>query len=101
MARLTRRAFFASAAAALPAVAAEGAPRTLPLGFSLYGMRSLQTADALRACAAIGYEAVELALLPGWPADPTRLSADDRRALRRQLADTGLSLAGLMENLAE
>ena len=76
-------------------------PATIGLGFSLYGMKTLKTADALRTSAEIGYDGVELALMPGWPTEPKLLSADDRRDLRQQLADRGLSLMGLMENLAE
>jgi inosose dehydratase len=55
-------------------------------------MKALKTADALRACAGIGYDGVELALLPGWPTEPGRLSADDRRDLRGRLGDAGLAL---------
>lgn len=74
---------------------------SVSLGFSLYGMKTLKLADALRACAKIGYDSVELAVMPGWPAEPKLLTAEARRALRDQLTDAGLELAGLMENLAE
>lgn len=71
----------------------------IPFGFSLYGMKSLKTADALRACAEIGYDTVELVLLPGWPTEPKLLSNADRHALRKRIADLGLSVGALMENL--
>lgn len=71
----------------------------MSLGFSLYGMRSLPLSQALKACAVIGYTAVELACLPDWPADPKKLTADDRRQLRRQLIDLNLQVPALMENL--
>jgi inosose dehydratase len=89
-------------AAVLPPLlhAQEGAA-VLGFGFSLYGMKTLAPAEALRACAEIGYDGVELALMPGWPTEPRLLSADNRRDLRQQLADRGLALMGLMENLAE
>lgn len=80
---------------------AEEKPATIPLGFSLYGMKSLKLADGVRSCAEIGYDCIELALLPGYPTEPKLLSADDRRTLRQQIADRGLILAALMENLAE
>lgn len=71
------------------------------LGFSLYGMKALKTDDALRSCAEIGYDGVELALMPGWPTEPKGLSAADRKDLGKRLADAGLVLMGLMENLME
>jgi inosose dehydratase len=64
-------------------------------------MKSLKAAQALRACAEIGYDSVELALMPGWPTEPGQLSAANRRELRTQLAEAGLVLDGLMENLRE
>jgi hypothetical protein len=69
------------------------------IGFSLYGMKSLPLADALRVCAEIGYECVELAVMSDWPCDPEKFPSDQRRELRQQLRDRGLELASLMDNL--
>lgn len=98
----TRRA----ALAALPALAlaprARAAdPKPPALGFSLYGMKALSLADALKACRAIGYAGVEFALMPGYPAEPRLLTAADRKDLRARLADHALAVHGLMENLPE
>lgn len=71
----------------------------LTLGFSLYGMQTLSLGEALAGCAKIGYDAVELAVMPDWPAAPKKLSADGRRELRERLPELGLSLPALMENL--
>lgn len=104
---LTRRHWLRGAAGGLAGCLAtsargnEQAAGAISLGFSLYGMKTLKLADALRACAKIGYDGIELAVMPGWPAEPKSLNAEARRALRDQLADAGLELAGLMENLAE
>lgn len=95
---LTRREWFATSAAFLGANAAE---TPIPLGFSLYGMKSLGLAEAIKACAAIGYDGVELALMPGYSSEPKLLAAADRKELRTRLSDAGLKLQGLMENLAE
>jgi sugar phosphate isomerase/epimerase len=98
----TRREWLAAATlAAGGLVRAVPVPGRLALGFSLYGMKSVPLADALRTCAEIGYDGVELALMPGYPTEPARLAAADRRDLRTRLGDSGLSLHGLMENLAE
>src|SRR5712691_5373643 len=56
------------------------------LGFSLYGMRRLPIADALRTCADIGYECVELAVMVDWPCAPEMLSTEQRRELKQHLA---------------
>lgn len=105
--KVTRRGWLQGAAVAglggwawSPSHGAEPAP-ALPFGFSLYGMKGLKTADALRACAEIGYDGVELTLLPGWSTEPKRLTSEDRRDLRKHLADSGLAVLGLMENLSE
>ena len=79
--------------------AAEPPPPRLPIGFSLYGMKSLPVAEALKVCSEIGYECVELALMADWPCAPEKLSAEQRRDLRQQLSDRKLELAALMENL--
>jgi inosose dehydratase len=100
MIALTRRDWLRGVSTLALAGAAE-APSPIRFGFSLYGMKTLATADALRVCAEIGYDGVELALMPGWPTEPKRLSAEDRRDLRKRLADSGLALVGLMENLSE
>lgn len=106
MRRINRRDFLGTSAASLliasnvqPVTAAAWDAPLIGLGFSLYGMKSLKTVDALRACAEIGYDGVELALMPGWPAEPKLLSADDRRELRKLFGDRGLALPALMENL--
>jgi inosose dehydratase len=78
-------------------VAAEAAPLTL--GFSLYGMKTMTTGDALRAIAEIGYDSAELCLLDGYDAAPAKLTAERRRDVRKQLGDLGLKLTALMENV--
>lgn len=90
MTSLSRREWFAaSAAALLPA------EPPIALGFSLYGMKSLPLAEAIKVCSEIGYDGVELALMPGYH------DLTNRKAVRKQLADANLKLHGLMENLAE
>jgi sugar phosphate isomerase/epimerase len=94
----------ASAAAATAplyraARAEPSAPRTIGLGFSLYGMKSLSITEALKTCAQIGYDCVELPVMVDWPADSAKLNADSRAELRQRIATSGLRLTALMENL--
>jgi inosose dehydratase len=101
----TSRRSFLGATIAAGAALAQGArcfadepPRTIGLGCSLYGMKSLPTADALKTCAEIGYDCIELPVMPDWPADSAKLNADARREIRAQLNDSDLRLTALMEN---
>ncbi len=106
MAQLDRRSFLwltgCAAAATQPANLFAHEPDeslSIGLGFSLYGMRSLEIGDALKTCAEIGYDCVELPVQAGWPGDSMRLSPDDRARIREQLSEHKLRLSALMENL--
>jgi sugar phosphate isomerase/epimerase len=96
-----RRAFLSAAAAGLAAArvarAADGPGLTF--GFSLYGMKSLSAEEACRTLADIGYDSVELCLLPAYDTEPTKLSADRRKRLADLLGERKLALPALMENL--
>lgn len=89
-------------ASAASAQATASAPRPvagIQLGFSLYGMKSLPLTEACAACAKIGYDSVELALNPSFPAEPKLLTPAARRELAQRLKDLNLGLAGMMDNL--
>ena len=58
--------------AARPAAAPADGTSMTP-GFSLYGMKALKAEDAIKAVAQIGYDSVELCLMPEWDATPGRL----------------------------
>jgi inosose dehydratase len=98
---LHRTAAAAGLAAFAPPLWAQEKPAAgFGLGFSLYGMKSLPLDDALKACAEIGYDNVELALLEGYPTEPKLLSTADRQRLRERLAALKLRVSGLMENFS-
>jgi inosose dehydratase len=73
---------------------------TFGLGFTLYGMKTLPLDDALKTCAQIGYDGVELCLLDGYPTTPAKFGAEDRAKLRETLASLKLRISGLMENFS-
>lgn len=75
------------------------AAQKIGLGFGTYGMKSLEVGQALRVCADIGFDGVELCLLSGWSTEPTRLSKAQRSEIRKQLADSGLVVPSLLESL--
>lgn len=89
---------FTLGAVASPLLATPPAP--LGFGFSLYGMKSLPLAEALKTCAGIGYDNVEFALMSGYATEPKQLSAAARHELRGQLSALGLKLSALMDNLS-
>jgi len=89
----------AAGAALLLARRARAAARPRAIGFSLYGMKDWRLGDAMEVCGRLGYESIEICLLPGWPTAPEDFSKGDRQQLRFQLTDLDLSLAGLMENV--
>lgn len=72
---------------------------TIPFGYTLYGMRKLSLAEALRVCAEVGYDGVELACMEEWPGAPELLSPDARKELASRLRDHHLALLSVMENL--
>jgi sugar phosphate isomerase/epimerase len=99
---LPRRRFLQLSAAATAAfsIKTRAAGPRLELGFSLYGMKSLPLADALRTCAEIGYNNVELPLNPGFPTELALLTEEKRRELRELLAKNHLGVSALMLNLS-
>ena len=102
---LSRRKFLGATVAAAASVrsadalAADERKQTIGLGFSLYGMRALSLADAIKSCAEIGYDGVELPVMRDWPGDSAKLTSDARRGFAARLADHNLRLTALMENL--
>ncbi len=103
MSNINRRWFLVAAASQLAlgtVQASDGKTRpTIGFGFGTYGMQSLATGEAMRQCAEIGYDGIELALMKGWPTEPTLLSKRDRAEIRGWLDDFRLTVPSLLESL--
>jgi sugar phosphate isomerase/epimerase len=77
-----------------------GQAKPFEFGFSLYGMRTIPVREGLAHCARIGYKTIELCLRPGWPTESKLVTKADRVDLRKRIADLGLSMPSVMENIA-
>ena len=99
----TRRSFLQTALAASGGAATltfAQNPRTgCGLAIGTYGLQSMKLADAVRLVAATGYNAIEIAAMPGTTGAPSILASEDRAKLRKLLADSGLRLCGIMADL--
>ena len=107
MPEITRRSFLAQSATALAAgnvanaIDDGGAPRrSMTLGFSTYGMKSLKTERAIEVISEIGFDAVEITVWPDWDAAPARMDKIRRAEIRRTLAGNNLKLTSLMEHVS-
>lgn len=75
------------------------ADRSVGFGFSLYGMKNVPLLDALRRCAEVGYDCVELPTMPDWRGAPEGFAPLERKRFRDALVEHSLRLSALMENL--
>lgn len=101
---ITRRHSLACAAGLVASLASSSKlsaadDQSIGLGFSLYGMKTLALDQAIETCQRIGYDCVEIPLMPGWPADPEKLAISARKELKAAIEQSGLRLSSLMENL--
>ncbi len=80
---------FAAAAPLRPASVA-----AVKIHASTYAMQTLDVDSAIENLRTIGYDGVELCLMPGWPSEPAKLDA----AARRRVRATGFPVPTLIEN---
>jgi sugar phosphate isomerase/epimerase len=72
----------------------------MKLSFSTWGMRATPIDDAVRHCAALGYDGLELTIIPGWPTDAATTSEAERRRIRQLYDDAGIELCGISGNVS-
>ncbi len=71
---------------------------TMSLSYSTWGMPTVPIAVAVAHCAGLGFDGLELTVIPGWSTDAAGLDAAARRQIRTLYADHGLALGGLCAN---
>jgi sugar phosphate isomerase/epimerase len=69
------------------------------LSYSTWGMPTVPIETAVAHCAALGFDGLELTVIPGWPTDAAGLDPAARRRLRALYDDHRLALSGLSGNV--
>ena len=73
---------------------------SMQLSYSTWGMPEVPIDVAVAHCAALGFDGLELTVIPGWTTDAATLDAAERRRIRKLYDDHGLALPGLSGNTA-
>jgi sugar phosphate isomerase/epimerase len=70
----------------------------LLLSYSTWGMPEVPIDVAVKHCAGLGFDGLELTVCPGWTTEGTSLTSDQRREIRRLYTEHNLDLGGLCAN---
>jgi sugar phosphate isomerase/epimerase len=70
----------------------------MKLSYSTWGMPHVPIDVAVAHCAALGFDGLEMTVIPGWSTDAATLGASARRRIRALYDDHGLDLCGLSGN---
>jgi len=68
------------------------------LSYSTWGMPKVPIDIAVAHCARLGFDGLELTVIPGWSTDAATLSPADRRRIRALYDEHGLELCGVTGN---
>lgn len=68
------------------------------LSYSTWGMPTVPIDQAVSHCAGLGFDGLELTVIPGWITDGATLDAFERRRIRALYDRHGLALCGLCAN---
>jgi sugar phosphate isomerase/epimerase len=71
---------------------------TMMLSFSTWGMQKTPIDVAVKHCAALGFDGLELTVIPRWPTDAATMDAAERRRIRKLYDDNYIALCGLSGN---
>lgn len=71
----------------------------MKLSYSTWGMQHIPIDTAVRHCAQLGYDGLELTVIPGWPTDTATLDQTERRRIRALYDDNDIELCGLSGNV--
>ncbi len=71
---------------------------TMLLAFSTWGMQRTPIDVAVAHCASLGFDGLEMTVIPRWPTDAALLDAAARRHIRQLYDDHGIALCGLSGN---
>ncbi|HET9661832.1 MAG TPA: sugar phosphate isomerase/epimerase [Thermomicrobiales bacterium] len=71
----------------------------MKLSYSTWGMQTTPIDDAVRHCADLGFDGLELTVIPGWPTDAATLDRSERRRIRALYDDAGVELCGMSGNV--
>lgn len=68
------------------------------LSYSTWGMPLIPIDVAVAHCASLGFDGLELTVIPGWSTDAAGLDAAERKRIRRLYDDHGIELCGMSGN---
>lgn len=68
------------------------------LAFSTWGMQRTPIDVAVAHCARLGFDGLELTVIPRWPTDAAKMDAAERRRIRQLYDDHRIDLCGLSGN---
>jgi sugar phosphate isomerase/epimerase len=68
------------------------------LSHSTWGMQKTPIDVAVKHCAALGFDGLELTVIPRWPTDAATMDAAERKRIRKLYDDYNLILSGLSGN---
>ena len=71
---------------------------TMMLSFSTWGMQKTPIDVAVTHCAALGFDGLELTVIPRWPTDAATMDTAERKRIRKLYDDHQIALCGLSGN---